>query len=71
MSTSGETRGSKVGDAGAASFVGMTPEQATKRIKKLEQQMQKHARNLEFEVAAKLRDEILALRKVELGLPSR
>ena len=29
-----------------------------RRIKKLEQEMLKHARNLEFEEAAKLRDEI-------------
>jgi excinuclease ABC subunit B len=66
----GEARGGKVADTGAGSFVGVTPEQATKRIKKLEQQMLKHARNLEFEAAAKLRDEIQALRKVELGLPA-
>jgi excinuclease ABC subunit B len=47
----------------------LTPEQALKRIRKLEQEMQKHARNLEFEEAAKLRDEVLKLRNVELGLP--
>ncbi len=47
----------------------LTPEQAVKRIKKLEQEMFKHARNLEFEEAARLRDEIGKLRQVELGLP--
>ncbi len=47
----------------------LTPEQALKRIRKLEQEMQKHARNLEFEEAAKLRDEVQKLRNVELGLP--
>ena len=31
--------------------------------------MYKHARNLEFENAARLRDEIQKLRNVELGLP--
>jgi excinuclease ABC subunit B len=46
----------------------LTPEQAAKRIKKLEQEMFKHARNLEFEEAARLRDEIAKLRQVELGL---
>ncbi len=36
----------------------LTPEQATAQIKKLEQQMYQHARDLEFEDAAKTRDEI-------------
>ena len=31
--------------------------------------MFRHARNLEFEEAARLRDEIAGLRKAELGLP--
>ena len=31
--------------------------------------MFKHARNLEFEEAARMRDEIQKLRNVELGLP--
>jgi excinuclease ABC subunit B len=53
-----------------ASYGRMTPEQAVKRIKKLEQEMMKLARNLEFEAAARLRDEIQGLRKIELGLPS-
>ena len=35
---------------------------------KLEQQMHKAARDLNFEEAAKLRDEIQLLRKVELGI---
>ena len=46
----------------------LSPQDAVKRIKKLEQQMHQHARNLEFEQAAKLRDEIELLRKIELGL---
>ncbi|HWL79828.1 MAG TPA: excinuclease ABC subunit UvrB [Roseomonas sp.] len=53
----------------SASYRGLTPEQAVRRIKKLEQEMLKHARNLEFEQAARLRDEIQKLRNVELGLP--
>ncbi len=46
----------------------LSPQEAVKRIKKLEQQMFHHARNLEFEDAARLRDEIEVLRKIELGL---
>ena len=58
----------KVSDKGT-DYSKLTPEQATKRIKKLEQEMYKHARNLEFEEAARMRDEIGKLRQVELGLP--
>src|SRR5690606_7134902 len=47
----------------------LTPDQAARRIKKLEQEMYKHARNLEFEEAARLRDEVQKLRQIELGLP--
>jgi excinuclease ABC subunit B len=47
----------------------MAPEQILKRIRKLEQEMFRLARNLEFEEAARIRDEIERLRKAELGLP--
>ena len=47
----------------------MAPEQALKRIKKLDAEMMKLARNLEFEQAARLRDEIQKLRQVALGVP--
>jgi excinuclease ABC subunit B len=47
----------------------LAPEQILKRIRKLEQEMFRLARNLEFEEAARIRDEIAALRKAELGLP--
>ena len=40
-----------------------------RRIKKLEQEMFKHARNLEFEQAARLRDEVHKLRNAAFGLP--
>jgi excinuclease ABC subunit B len=52
----------------AGDYSKLAPEQLQKRIKKLEQEMFKHARNLEFEEAARLRDEVQKLRKVELGL---
>jgi excinuclease ABC subunit B len=41
-----------------------------KRIRKLEAEMYRHARELEFERAAELRDEIERLREEGLGLPS-
>ncbi len=46
----------------------LTPEQAIRQIKKLEKDMHKQARDLNFEEAARLRDEIQLLRKVELGI---
>src|SRR5271168_2354894 len=47
----------------------LAPEQAVKRIKKLEAEMMKLARNLEFEQAARLRDEIQRLRRTAFGAP--
>lgn len=47
----------------------LAPEQAVKRIKKLEAEMMKLARNLEFEQAARLRDQIQKLRQAVFGLP--
>ncbi|HEY4213386.1 MAG TPA: excinuclease ABC subunit UvrB [Steroidobacteraceae bacterium] len=48
----------------------MRPEQIVKRIKKLEAEMYKRARNLEFEEAAKLRDQVEKLKQLELGFPT-
>ncbi len=45
------------------------PEQALKRIRKLEADMMKLARNLEFEQAARLRDQIQKLRHAAFGVP--
>jgi excinuclease ABC subunit B len=47
----------------------LAPEQAVKRIKKLEAEMTKLARNLEFEQAARVRDEIQRLRQAAFGVP--
>jgi len=52
-----------------AAFAPMAPDQAVKRIKKLEAEMMKLARNLEFEQAARLRDEIQRLRQAAFGIP--
>jgi len=60
---------SHVRDAGA-DYASMAPEQALKRIKKLDAEMMKLARNLEFEQAARVRDEIQKLRQVALGVPN-
>ena len=46
----------------------MTTEQLMKRAAKLEKKMLRHARDLEFEEAAKLRDEIQIVRNYGLGL---
>lgn len=53
----------------AADYSALTPDQAIRRIKKLEQEMFKHARNLEFEQAARVRDEVHKLRNAAFGLP--
>jgi len=58
----------QVRDAGS-DYAAMAPEQAVKRIKKLEAEMMKLARNLEFEQAARLRDEIQKLRQSAFGAP--
>jgi excinuclease ABC subunit B len=60
-----EREGSEYG----ADYAALAPEQVLKRIKKLEAEMMKLARNLEFEQAARLRDEIQKLRRSALGMP--
>ncbi len=52
-------------------YAGVSPEMLMKKIKQLEEQMYRHARDLEFEEAARLRDEIEQLRTEGLGLPAR
>ena len=46
----------------------LTPEQLQKQVKQMEQQMYRHARDLEFEEAARLRDRIHHLQAGNLGL---
>jgi excinuclease ABC subunit B len=55
---------------GSADVAPLAPEQAVKRIKKLEAEMTKLARNLEFEQAARVRDEIQKLKASAFGLPN-
>ena len=46
----------------------LRPEQAIKAIKRLEADMYRHARNLEFEEAARIRDQIERLREATFGV---
>jgi excinuclease ABC subunit B len=55
----------------AARYDRLSPEQALARVVQLEKRMYEHARNLEFEQAAKLRDEIGELKQQSVGLPPR
>ncbi len=54
-----------------ARYDAMSPEQLMKRAAQLEKRMLKHARDLEFEEAASLRDEIQRIRKHGLGIADR
>ena len=48
----------------------MSPGQGMKKVRQLEQKMYKHAKDLEFEEAAKIRDEIERLKDIIIGKPS-
>jgi excinuclease ABC subunit B len=72
-SEAGNRRGSKSSSRGrtavaeqAADYAGLSAPQAAGLLKKLEAQMYKHAQNLEFEDAARLRDQIHQLREQAL-----
>ena len=62
----GKRRDGKRGEPAAAADV--KPETLARQMKKLEAEMLKRARNLEFEEAARLRDELERLRQLELGI---
>ncbi|MDH5328096.1 MAG: excinuclease ABC subunit UvrB [Gammaproteobacteria bacterium] len=51
-------------------YVSMSKDQIKKKLKQLETKMYEHARNLEFEEAARLRDEITRIQDTVMG-PSR
>ena len=72
----GESRGGKAGRGKAAArqvaepagdYAAMDPTQAARRIQELEQRMYQHARDLEFEDAAQVRDQIRRIREAALG----
>ncbi len=61
----GGTKARKVAEEKAEygrSLAAMTPAQREKEVKRLEQKMHEHAKNLEFEEAAQVRDELAALK---------
>jgi excinuclease ABC subunit B len=64
----GRGRARRVAEPDTA-YADLSPEQALKRIVQLEKKMHQHARDLEFEQAAQIRDEIDGLRRNGLGLP--
>jgi excinuclease ABC subunit B len=64
----GRSRLRRVGEPRPA-YETMATADLMKMIAKLEQQMLRHARELEFEEAAKIRDQIAEIRRVGLGLP--
>jgi excinuclease ABC subunit B len=66
----GEVVRGGAGRPGAAAAP-LAPEQFARRIRQLEQEMFKHARNLEFERAAQLRDEIERLKRGQFGFPAQ
>ena len=47
----------------SSTYALMTTDELAKKIKLLEKQMHKHAQNMEFELAAKIRDELIQLRE--------
>ena len=51
----------------SADYDGLSPTQLNSRLKRLEDDMYAHARNLEFEEAARLRDEIAGLKERYIG----
>jgi excinuclease ABC subunit B len=64
-----EKKGKGKGRDAAPSAADLQPQNLVRQIKRLEAEMFRKARNLEFEEAAKIRDEIERLKQIELGLP--
>ena len=55
----------------ATAYESLTPAQILQKALKLEKKMLKHARDLEFEEAARIRDEIQRMREIGLGLSDK
>ncbi|MDD9805718.1 MAG: excinuclease ABC subunit UvrB [Gammaproteobacteria bacterium] len=62
----GRARG-RVAEIAAGDYCELTPNQAVGKIKKMEDKMFAHARNLEFEEAARVRDEIARIKEQVFG----
>ncbi|MDH3506053.1 MAG: excinuclease ABC subunit UvrB [Gammaproteobacteria bacterium] len=67
----GRSAGRRQSGKRAAAYRHLSAEEAARRIAALEKQMYRHARDLEFEAAARLRDEIAELRQVGFELPQK
>jgi excinuclease ABC subunit B len=59
----------RVAESGAEPYLGLSPEALATKIRELEEQMYRHARDLEFEEAARLRDEIRRIQALGLEIP--
>ena len=66
----GNRKRRQVAEVKIADYNTLTPEQAIKKIKKLEDQMYTCSRNLEFEEAARLRDQASLIKKQVFGAAS-
>jgi excinuclease ABC subunit B len=53
-----------------ADYARLSPAKLMQKIKQLENQMYKHSRDLEFEEAARIRDEVQRIRALGLELPA-
>ncbi len=67
----GRAAGRRKAGKRAAAYRHLSAEEAARRIAALEKQMYRHARDLEFEAAARLRDEIAELRQEGFELPQK
>jgi len=63
----GAKRYAKVAEE-VAEYAALSPEMLARKVKKLEKQMYQHAQNLEFEEAARVRDQIRRIQESNLGL---
>jgi excinuclease ABC subunit B len=63
-----DKKGGRGKEKGGLTAQDLQPQNIVRQIKRLEAEMFKKARNLEFEEAARLRDEIERLKQIELGL---
>lgn len=54
----------------AAAYAALSPDKLAKKVRQMEKEMYQHARDLDFEAAAKLRDEIHKIQNSGLGLSS-
>jgi excinuclease ABC subunit B len=64
-------RGRKRSAEDKALYESMTPENLLRKAQKLEKKMLKHARDLEFEEAADLRDQIQKMREIGIGVSEK